>query len=317
MNQESRWQRIPINQDLLKIAGVVFLYTVSCFSFLAIKFAVESIPPLLMTAFRLILAGGILLVIQFFFYKVKISVAELTDVALTSLFFRALSYGLLALSLQSVSSATAGVLSGVYPILVALWQMKVTKQFNSTTFLGTLIGSLGLGLLLFNNYEVFKYEYLLVLASALSYTIGTFLVAKRILPQHLCYEMLLGGLMVLCISPFFESWSTVNIENISTKSMTSFVFLVLFATIFADLVFAWLLRNGAATIASGFGFVRPVFIVFLGWYLGNEILSFNIVVSTILLSVALLLILKGVIMKARKVNVTSTVQNPSLPRRVS
>ncbi len=289
------YERLQEYKKHLEIFALLFLYIVSGFSLLATKYAVDSLPPLLMTGIRFLLAGTVIFIFQSFSGKISIKTHELKNVLLASLFFRAVAYGCLAMALQSVSSGVAGVLLGIYPVVVAVGQMRSNRIFDLKMSTGLLLGIGSLAVLLLSGgaSSEFKWEYLLVLGAALSYAVGTQMVAKKVQPHHVCYEMLSGGLMVLLISPFFESWSQFSWNEVSELSIVSFLFLLVFATVMADSMFAWMLREGSATMASSFMYVKPVFAVLVGCLVGKEAFTTEIGFATLMLLGSLVLIFKG------------------------
>jgi drug/metabolite transporter (DMT)-like permease len=100
-------------------------------------------------------------------------------------------------------------------------------------------------------------------------------------------EMLAGGAMALLLSLFFrESWALPH----ASRVWWAWGYLVVFGSLIAFSAYRFLVEHVAPTLAATYAYVNPPVALLVGWALGNESFSANVLLGLpiVLASVGLL-----------------------------
>ncbi|HEX2395125.1 MAG TPA: EamA family transporter, partial [Bacteroidales bacterium] len=134
---------------LKMLAAFIAIYFVWGTTYLAIKYAVETIPPLMMMGMRSLLAGVVLYTWGRLRGDVNVTRKELPSLILIGSLFFLIGHGVLAWAQQTVPSGVAALLIASEPIIIALFEPLFTKEgrVGKRTVLGMLIGISGIAVL--------------------------------------------------------------------------------------------------------------------------------------------------------------------------
>jgi drug/metabolite transporter (DMT)-like permease len=266
------------------------VYTIWGSTYLAIALAVETIPPLFAVSSRFVAAGGILAVLvalrrggrALLIRKRELSAVALVGVLLiganTLLFFaeRTVPTGLASLVIASV------------PLWVALFRIAAGDRPPGIVLLGIGVGFVGVALLVRPGGDVRSWGVLLVLGSALAWSVGSFLSPRLPLPRDsltaTAYEMGIGGLVFL---PFGLA-AKPDPADFSTRSILGWAYLVTFGAVVGYTAYVWLLAHAPLSIVATYAYVNPVIAITLGAVVLDESITTSIVIgaTVVLTSVA-------------------------------
>lgn len=267
-------------------------------SFIAGKFAYETLDPALVVLFRLIIAGVILFPITLRFIKENSkSDVDWKKIALLGFLTYPATFLLQFIGLQYTSASSAATMIGIEPLMVILIGQLFFKEKASLTIwlLGT-IAFIGVFLLvgLSDNEEISLIGCLLVLASTIVVALWLRLsksVLGNLNPKvYTALSLQLGTLIGL---PFMlllvKDWNI----NFSYSSIIALLYLGIGCSLFAN----WAWNKGLSeteTNKSGiFLALEPVFGVLFSIILLNDSLSFTswVGVALVILSAAVCLVL--------------------------
>lgn len=164
------------------------IYIVWGTTFLAIRFALETIPPFMMAGLRFTVAGVLLFAWVYFRNPVKIKLRHLKLPAITGLLMIFIGHGSLAWAEQFISSGFAALLCSVIPVwmVVLSWVQSRTNKPDKLTVAGIILGITGVALLTVTGNQF-----------SISTTIGSGMIIFNILP------LLLSGII----------WSYASIKS--------------------------------------------------------------------------------------------------------
>lgn len=273
------------------------LYVVWGSTFLAIRYAVETIPPFVMMAARCFLGGGILLGIGF----ARDSRARLPDArqwaaaAVIGLMLFVCCHGVLAVVEQHVASGMAALCLATIPLFVPLLAWTTGASGRPTARLGValLAGFAGVALLVASQGETGGLRVgwaLLLLFTALSWAAGT--VATRHLVQPpapliaAAAPLLAGGVVLSVISVASGEAAGFHPSAVSATSAGGLAYLVVFGTVCTFSAYIWLLRQVPPARVATYAFVNPVVAVLLGWAVASEPVSGGTVAAAAVIVVA-------------------------------
>lgn len=292
------------NQSLKIWGGLSTLYLIWGSTYLGIRFVVESIPPLMASGFRNFFAGFILLMFSFFSKKFqKPSPNLLITAALVGFFMFTVGNGLTTMASKWIPSSYSALFSALGPVMlvILLWSFDNEKP-KPKVILGAILGIIGVCILMTLKSLAIKgtsvsHYYLGIIFlffAILGWNIGVVIINKVNLNQfHISQiagtQMIIGGSFSLLISFFSSEFDNFHVENITSKSLWAFSYLISFGSIIGFLVFNWLSKVAPPTLVATYTYVNPLVAMFLGWLLAGEklhplmILSGAIIVTAVIL----------------------------------
>ena len=280
------------------VLAFFIIYFVWGSTYLAIRIAVTSVPPLFAAGVRFSIAGAVLLLWSKFRGVPNPTPIELRNLAVQAALMFLCGYSALFWAETEIPSGVASVLIATTPLWMAVVEIAVFKRerLHSKLALAICLGVAGVALLALRRGtgQVPLLPCLAILGAQLAWSFGTVLSltvrapASKILTAGT--QMALGGLMLL-----FCSWLAGELTpwpHISAKAANALLYLIVAGSIVAFTAYTWLLARMPATIVSSYAYVNPVVALAIGYWLGKEALNRNIVIGTALVLVSVLLILR-------------------------
>lgn len=281
---------------LLCYAGI---YLIWGSTYLAVKFSLETIPPILMGGVRYLLAGLILLAIMFIKKEKLPSTKGIINGSLIGILMFTVSQSLVFTAAKELPSAIVALLCAISPILISFLDRFIgsKKRLTFDKILGIFTGFLGVYFLVKpdggNNF--FYMSFILVGAFLWSFCS---MMNKKIMNSvsqtaALAIQLLSGGFFMTLLAIFRKEHIGFNLGEVSLKSGLSWIFLVTFGTVIVFSCYMWLLKNCDVSKVSTYAFINPVIAVFLGSFLGNEPLTFKVLSSASIIIIGVIIILFG------------------------
>ena len=282
--------------------GLAFaaIYIVWGSTYLAIRYAVETIPPLVTAGIRHSIAGAIMLAWAYARGFRPTRANWIAGAVLGALFFL-IGHGSLHWAEQYVGSGLAALLIATEPmfILVLAWALRQQK-ISLVSALGLGLGVLGVALLAGAELTV-KGSSLLgllaILAGSLSWSAGVVISPKLKLPDdalgRTALPTLCGAAMLLVAAGLTGEFHATHWASISTKSLLGLGYLIVFGSIVAFTSYTWLLQRCPPALVATHTYANPIVAVFLGWLLASEPLSTRIALASIAILGAIVLIRRG------------------------
>lgn len=277
------------------------IYVIWGSTFLAIRFAVETIPPLLTAGLRH-LAAAVLIYLVFVWMRgtrVRISAAEWRASVVVAALFFLVGHGTLHWAEQTVPSGIAALLWATEPVCIAL----LMRGHNGTgaplrTAAGLGAGLLGVGLLVpwgsmaLGSSELWGSGVMLL--GVFAWAVGVRYAATAPLPHdpfvRTATMLLCGAALLLVTSAVSGEVAHVDLRAVTTRSWLGLGYLIVFGSVVAFSAYIWLLQRRDATLVATHTFVNPVVAVLLGWLAAGEVVTIEIVGATGLILLALVLL---------------------------
>ncbi len=265
------------------------IYLIWGSTYLAIRYAVETIPPLYTAGIRHLIAGLILLA-WCLAKRLRPTWAQVRASFIIGAFFFLGGHGSLHWAEQKVPSGLASLLIASEPLWVFLLFAIVAKRWrsNATLLAGLVLGFGGVGLLMGRSAltagpGVFLGS-LAILVGAVSWSVG--IVYSR--QSHLSGHPLL--LTTLSIAGEYRGFS---LASVSTRSWLALGYLIFFGSVVAFTAYNWLLEHYSPTLVATHTYVNPIVAVLLGWLVAGEAVTLNVLLSTALVIGAVMLVDRG------------------------
>jgi drug/metabolite transporter (DMT)-like permease len=290
----------------MSIALVVALYAMWSSTFSIGKLALAFSPPVFLTGFRMLIAGGVLWAFLALRKRSSFSLNKKQWLSLLLLgFFSIYLTNVLEFwGLQYLSAAKASFIYGLSPFFTALFSyIHFQEKMNGKKWLGLGIGFLGfIPVLLtqtgseelFHAFSFFSWPTLALVGAALSGVYGWILLRVAVKNSEISplmangTSMLFGGLIALIHSFFVDSWSPVPIASgHGYEVLRSILILTFLSNIICYNLFGMMLKRYTATFLSFMGLLSPVFASLHGWIFLHESPSWTIFLSTGIVSIGL------------------------------
>ena len=288
---------------------LIALWVINGSSFLAIKISIDTIPPLLSSGIRFIIAGSILLSIYLVREKRNnkkeehIGRRQWRDSIILAALLLLGGQGLLTWGTQYLASGISGLLNSTIPLWVAILALLIFKnRMTKFMIIGLAAGFGGLMLLVapsLGSGELSPIGTAALIISSIFWALGSLYSTKANLPVSMLASsgmlMLTGGLIIIAISFALGEYRGLELSDISGRSLAALIYLIVIITIVGFTDFYWLLRVTTASLANTFAYVSPVIAVILGALLLHEPVTMITVIamSVILAGVALMVTTTG------------------------
>jgi len=270
-------------------------------TFLAIRYAVETIPPFYAAGTRHLIAGS-LMISWCFIKKLRPTRAQLRASIIAGFFFFVGGHGLVHWAQQWVPSGVAALLIATEPIWVFLLADIADRKWRMNPWLaaGVALGLGGVALLLgkgqFSEQRM-KTGVIVVLISALSWAAGVIYSRRSKLSGHplllSALSLLAGSFMLLVIGTAIGEARGFSFSSVTFRSWAALAYLIVFGSLIAFTTYAWLLEHYSPTLVATHTYVNPLVAVLLGWLFAGEAVTFNVILSTAMVIGAVMLVDRG------------------------
>ncbi len=282
--------------------ALIAVYIVWGSTYLAIRFAVETIPPFISAGIRFLVAGAVLYIWQRLAGAPAPKRLEWRSASIIGLLLLLGGNGLLVWGETRIPSG----ISALFIATVPLWMVVIDAlrprgaKTSPLVWLGVLVGLVGIGLLA-NPWQPHTsspaYDLLgigVLIFASLSWSIGSLYSRHASLPQSPLLgtgmEMLVGSLGLFAMGTVLGEWGQFHPAAISMRSLGGLIYLILFGSMIGFVAYTWLLRNAPTHIVSTYAYVNPVVAIILGSFIGNEPLETLEIISAAIIIAGVVLI---------------------------
>ena len=285
----------------IKLAlAFVAIYVIWGSTYLAIRYAVETIPPLVAAGIRHSIAGAIMLTWAWWRGFRPTRQQWFAGFVLGAFFFL-IGHGTLHWAEQYVGSGLAALLIATEPmfILVLAWMMGQQK-ISLPSALGLGLGVVGVAMLTGVELTVkgsSLWGLMAVLVGSLSWSFGVVISPRLKLPEdalgRTALPTICGAAMLLIAAGVTGEFQQTHWSSITLRSVFGLGYLITFGSVVAFTSYTWLLQRGPPALVATHTYANPVVAVILGWLLAHELLSLRVVLASLAILGAIVLIRRG------------------------
>jgi drug/metabolite transporter (DMT)-like permease len=277
------------------------IYLIWGSTYLGIRYAVETIPPLLMMGTRHLVAG--ILVYGWARRHGQPSPQPVhwwcASIAGALLFLG--GHGVLAWAEQTIPSGLAALLCATLPLWTVLlvWMERSERNLGWKVWWGILLGFAGVVLLVGPDGLRSRESWNLLAAggavfSALVWAGGTLYTRRARLPSSpvlsAAMQMITGGAWLLLVGAAMGEGARLHLPSVSLRSLLALAYLIVLGSIVAFTAFTWLVAVSRPSLVSTYAYVNPVIAVLLGWALAGERVGIRIVIATLVIVASVMLV---------------------------
>jgi drug/metabolite transporter (DMT)-like permease len=279
-------------------AALGTIYVVWGSTFLAIEYAVRTLPPFLSMAGRHLVAGSLLL--AWGLSRAPRERIGRAQIVAATIFGGALflgSHGGLAWSQTRIPSGVAALIVASIPLWIAvLDRAAFGKRLSSRAVFGLLLGFAGIAVLVdpLGGGPIDTVGGLVALASAGSWAAGSLYSRGAPLPRDPIVSAglasLAGGTLLVAASALGGELAGLDPGAVSRESLLGVAYLIVMGSLVGLTAYVWLLRAAPISLVATYAYVNPVVAVLLGWAVVGEVISPRVLVAgaAIVLAVALI-----------------------------
>jgi len=284
--------------------ALLVVYVVWGSTYLAIRWALETIPPFTMAGARYLVAGGVLLAWVKLRGAPRVTFRDLGPAFLTGGLMLLCGNGGVVWAEQRIASGLAALLVAVEPLFIVALQATLPQERrrpSARALVGVAFGVTGVVLLVgpvrLGGERVDLAGAGAVLFAAFAWALGS-LLSRHLAPpasplQATALQMLAGGVLLGCASGAAGEWARFSPALVSGRSLAAVAYLVVFGSLVAFTAYVWLLRVASPALVSTYAFVNPIVAVFLGWLLAREEVGPRTLVAAAVIVGAVVLITLG------------------------
>ena len=275
--------------------ALLALYIVWGSTYLAIRFAVETIPPFLHAGLRFLISGLILVLWRRATGDAMPTRNQWKSLAIIGTLLLLGGNSLVAVAEQRIASGIAALIIGTVPLwLVVIETLRPGGVRPSwQAMIGLFVGFCGIYLLvgptdLTSGLQFDALGTILLVIAAFLWSLGSIYSRSADLPKSALMmtggEMLAGSIPIFIVSLLFGEWKSFNIAQVSTESWLALLYLITFGSMIGFVAYVWLLQNAPISLVATYAYVNPLVAVFLGnWFAQEELTPRTLVGAVIII----------------------------------
>jgi drug/metabolite transporter (DMT)-like permease len=295
---------------LMIAAAFAAIYIIWGSTYLAIKYAIESVPPFIMTAVRFAIAGGALYLWSVFRSpRETASVGEppsrgrvWRDAFIVGALLILGGTALVGWAELVVPSGITSLILASNPLWMALCEGIAARRAPSRRVIaGLLVGMAGLGILVgpalvTPGQSANLLGVGVLLLASLAWTIGALYSRRASLPSSPAratgVQMIAGGVLSLVVGLMLGEHRQLSIAAITPTSLLAIGYLIVFGALIGFSAYLWLMRVSTPSRVATHAYVNPVVAVLLGWAMlgetvtGRTALAMMVIVAAVVLIVS-------------------------------
>lgn len=264
-------------------AAFLAVYLIWGSTYLAIRFAIETLPPFLMAGARFVVAGALLYAWTRWRGTPAPSRAHWPAAIVIGGLLLLGGNGGVVWAETRIPSGIAALLVATVPLWMVLldtWRRDGARP-GRYTVAGLVVGFGGIALLVGPGQLVGGGVDLLgagvLVVASISWAIGSLYSRRAHLPASpllgTSMEMLAGGVWLVLAGTLTGEWARVDLGAVSPRSAGALLYLIIFGSLVGFSSYIWLLRVSTPARVSTYAYVNPVVALLLGWALAGESLT--------------------------------------------
>jgi drug/metabolite transporter (DMT)-like permease len=275
---------------LLIVACLIAVYIIWGTTYFAIKVGIEEMSPFILVGTRFLVAGGLLLAWQAIRRQPLPTLVQWRGAAVVGFLLLVGGNGLVAVAEHWVSSGATVALISTMPLAIALWSGAFGEWPKRVEWIAIGIGGVGAAIMLMGrDLQASGIGTLIICGGIVCWSLGTVLSRRLDIPHGpsgFGAEMFTAGIMSIIVSALVgEHWTLPH----SPQVWSAWGYLVIFGSVIAFSAYRFLVEQVSPTLAATYAYVNPPVALAVGWWLGHESFSSNVLLGlpVVLCSVAL------------------------------
>jgi drug/metabolite transporter (DMT)-like permease len=283
------------------IAAFASIYIIWGSTYLAIRYADQTMPPFVMAGMRFLVSGALLYAWSRYRGAQRPTRRHWRNAVIAGGFLLLGGNGAVVWAEQFVPSGLTALLVSILPfwLVIIEWVRPPRSRPHGAVLVGLILGFIGIVVLvgpsdLAGHGDVRPIGALVLILGSLSWAIGSFYSRDAELPESglltTGMEMLGGGVLLLVVGALAGELSQFDVHRISAASAAGLIYLITFGSLLGFTSYIWLLDKVSPARLGTYAYVNPVVAVILGWAIAGERLSIRTGVAAAIVVCAVALI---------------------------
>jgi drug/metabolite transporter (DMT)-like permease len=261
-------------------ACLMSVYVIWGTTYYAIKVGIAGTDPFFLVGTRFVVAGGLLLGWQLLRGQPMPSLRQWRGVAVVGFLLLVAGNGAVAVAEHWVSSGATVALISVMPLATALWSGAFGDWPKRLEWVAIGIGGVGAAIMVLGrDLQASGLGTLMIIVATTCWSLGTVLSRRLDIPHGptgFGAEMFIAGLIGLGVSALLgEHWVLPHASTV----WWAWSYLVVFGSLIAFSAYRYVVERVSPTLAATYAYVNPPVALLVGWWLGNESFSTNVLLG--------------------------------------
>ena len=266
------------------VAAFASIYIIWGSTYLAIRYAVATIPPFLMGGTRFLVSGALLYWWSRYRGAPRPTKVHWRNAVIAGGFLLLGGNGAVVWAEQLVPSGLTALLVSILPfwLVIIEWARPPRRRPAAAVLVGLAVGFIGIIVLVgpgdvAGQSNVSAIGAAVLILGSLSWAIGSFWSRDAELPESglltTGMEMLGGGVLMILVGALSGEFSRLDVSHISRASAIGLVYLITFGSLLGFTSYIWLLDKVSPARLGTYAYVNPIVAVLLGWAIAGETLT--------------------------------------------
>ncbi len=308
---------IALSRQSKLYTAFFLIYFIWGSTYLAIRYAVATIPPFLMAGSRFTLAGLVMLLWLRWRGVALPPWPQFLRLSVVGIFLFVGGNGLVVWAEQYIDSGLAALLVSTLPLWLILldWLWANGPAPTARAVLGVALGIVGTVVLVqpqallgeLHSTDVARasaWASAIVVFASVLWAIGSIYLKKFERPKSVfmsaACQMTGGGVVLLLLALLRQEWQLFDMQAVTLVSFAGWAYLFCFGSMIAISAYVWLLQNAPAAAVSTYAFVNPVVALLLGWLIADEPMTLTILTGAGIILAGVLLVVMPASTAARQ-----------------
>jgi drug/metabolite transporter (DMT)-like permease len=296
------------------IIAFAALYLIWGSTYLAILFAIKSIPPFLMAGTRFLLAGAIMYAIALWTGAAKPEPVTWRSALIVGSCLLLCGNGGVTIAEKWVPTGLAALLVATVPIYIALlgWLTGTAPRPTPMVWLGLVGGFVGVGVLVGPAFTAptngaqnhFALGVIILLVGSLLWSAGS-LYSRRAKNAPSIFvgagqQMICGGALLFLLGLIIGESRGLALHRMTWLSIGAFVYLVLIGALIGYTAYFYLLRHCDPAKVATYAYINPIVAIVLGIAFAGETLTLRTVLGAGLIIGSVAIVIMAQQMKSKR-----------------
>lgn len=285
----------------LVVAAFAAVYLVWGSTYLGMRLAINTIPPLLMAGTRFMLAGGILYLVMRMRGAVRPDLGHWGHATIAGALLLLAGNGGVVWAQQTVPSGVVALVVASVPlwIMVVDWLRPSGRRPKLWVVLGLIIGLAGVATIIMGRGSlgqrmVEPSTAFILVGANICWAIGSIYSRHARKPDSALLsvgmQMFCGGALQFLLGVILGEPARFDFAAITPTSAWAFVYLTFIGSLVGYTAYIWLLQVSTPSLVSTHAYVNPFVAVLLGWWFLHEPIPHSVIIAGALILSSVILI---------------------------
>jgi drug/metabolite transporter (DMT)-like permease len=283
------------------LAAFAGIYIIWGTTYLAIAFAIQTVPPFISGAGRFIVAAAAMYAWLRWRGNKPLAGVNVPLALFCGVLLSGIGNGFVIWAQQGIPSGIAALIVTAVPVIVLIidWAFFSKRAPRTQALAGIAIAVAGVATIVLHTRTLAGHaqplHLLAMLAAVIGWSLGTLLQKRSATAQTVlsftCVQMFGGGLFQLAMSFFDHEWQHFDVSEISVASWIAIGYLIVFGSLIGLNCYLWLLTRVPAQKVTTYALVNPVVALVLGAVVLDERVTLIAALSAALVLIGVALVL--------------------------